>query len=96
MSNNWGVSHLDPLLFMPILLQLVLLERRTVFRKGDAYVLPVLHIAILFFVVSVFAEYLFPRWSGRFTADIRDVGCYALGALAFAYLWNKPCGKDGK
>lgn len=36
-------SYLDPLLFLPILLQLILLERRFVFGKGSQYVLSWYH-----------------------------------------------------
>ncbi|MFC3198379.1 hypothetical protein ACFOET_12215 [Parapedobacter deserti] len=83
-------NYLDALLFMPILLHLVLWERRAIFAQGGAHVLHPLHILIILALASVFAEHLLPRWSARFTADVWDMVCYAVGALLFIYYWNKP------
>jgi len=90
---NWNFSlidaYLDPLLFMPILLHLILWERRFIFKKGTHYILPWIQILALFIFVSVLCEFFFPRWSARFTMDYWDVLCYAIGALVFGLFLNK-------
>lgn len=83
-------NYLDPLLLMPILLHLMLWERRIVFKKDLQYVFSLLEVTILFIVVSFVAEYLFPRWNAGFTADWRDVVCYACGTLIFYFFFNVP------
>lgn len=90
---NWNFpildAYLDPLLFMPILLHLILWERRFIFKKGRHYILPWIEILAFFILVSVLCEYLFPRWSTRFTLDYWDVLCYAIGAMIFGLFLNK-------
>lgn len=83
-------SYLDPLLFLPILLQLILLERRFVFGKDSQYVLSWYHIFGVVVLVSVLVELLFPVWSPLFTADYRDVICYLIGGTAFGVFFNVP------
>src|SRR5690606_35085535 len=61
-------SYLDPLLLMPLLLHLVLWERRYLFNKGQSYTLPLKDIIILLVIVSVLSEYALPLWSSAFTA----------------------------
>src|SRR5690606_16759880 len=81
-------SFLDPLLFLPILLQLVLLERRFVFGKGTQYVLSWFQILTVTVFVSVVCELLFPQWNPAFTADYIDVICYLLGGVIFGVFFN--------
>ena len=83
-------SFLDPLLFLPILLQLILLERRFVFGKGAPYVLSWFQILTVTVLVSVVCELLFPRWNPAFTADYIDVICYLLGGVIFGVFFNSP------
>lgn len=83
-------SYFDPLLFLPILLYLILWERRYWFGKGPHYVLSWLQIATIFVFVSIVAEYFFPRWSNDFTSDYLDVLCYAIGAVLFGVFLNRP------
>ncbi|MBL7706725.1 MAG: hypothetical protein JNM21_14360 [Taibaiella sp.] len=83
-------NYLDPLLLMPILLHLMLWERRILFKKDLHYVFSLFEVIVLFIVVSFVAEYLFPRWSMGFTADGWDVVCYACGTLIFYFFFNVP------
>lgn len=91
---NWHIpildAYLDPLLFMPILLYLILWERRFFFKKGTQYVLPWSQMLAIFALVSILCEFFFPRWSTRFTMDYWDVLCYFLGMLLFGFVFNKP------
>ena len=82
--------YFDPLLFMPILLHLILWERRFLFRKGIRYVLPWNQIISTLVFVSVLCEYFFPRWSNNFTMDYWDILCYTIGALIFGLFLNNP------
>ncbi|MCW5927001.1 MAG: hypothetical protein KIT80_08835 [Chitinophagaceae bacterium] len=83
-------SYLDAFLFMPILLHLILWERRLLFKKGESYTLSYADIFILFVVVSIVCEYFFPKWNKQFTVDFSDVICYLAGATLFALFFNKP------
>ncbi len=82
-------NYLDPLLFMPIILNFILWERRYLFKKGSDYTLPIPHVLILWICLSILTEYFFPRWNSGFTADILDVCCYGLGTLFFLLFMNK-------
>ena len=81
-------SFLDPLLFLPILLQLILLERRFVFGKGPRYILSWFQILTVTVFVSIVCELLFPRWNPAFTADYIDVICYLFGGVIFGVFFN--------
>lgn len=75
-------SYLDALICMPIILQLIVWERRLLLK--DAYYrLPLLHIMGYFILISLIVELLFPVLSNRFTADSWDIVCYAAGSLLF-------------
>lgn len=87
-------NYLDPLLLMPILLHLVLWERRILLKKGVHYVFSFPEAGMLFLVVSFVTEYLFPIWHSGFTADWRDVICYAIGTLTYYYCFNRPYKED--
>lgn len=88
-------SYLDPLMFMPILLHLILWEQRFLLRKGLLYVLPWKQIIAFLIIVSIFCEYFFPRWSNGFTRDYWDILCYTLGAVFFGLFLNRPL-KNGR
>ncbi|HUH19662.1 hypothetical protein [Albibacterium sp.] len=83
-------SFLDPILFLPILLQLILLELRFLIGKGPRYVLSWFQISIITVFVSVVCEILFPQWSSSFTADYKDVICYLVGGMVFGIFFNLP------
>jgi hypothetical protein len=75
-------NYADALVCMPIILQLVVWERRLLL-KDTCYHLPLLHIFGYFILISLIAELLFPKLSNRFTADSLDVVCYAIGSFVF-------------
>lgn len=81
-------SYLDPILFLPILLHLLLWERRYIWKKGLSYKFTWREIFSVFLIVSIFAEYFFPIWSSSFTRDYWDVLCYAAGAVFFGLFLN--------
>lgn len=83
-------SFLDPLLFMPILLHLMLWERRFLFGKGPCYILSWKRIICILVFVSVLCEFLYPYWDDSFTMDYWDILCYSIGALLFGLYFNDP------
>ena len=66
-------SYLDPLLCPPILLGLILMERRSLFKLGNEYTFSNLEIVIMTGVMALIFEIGFPYFSTKFTADIWDV-----------------------
>ena len=89
-------SYLDPLLLMPVLLHLLLWERRILFRKGINYTFSTFQIILIFILISFVTEYIFPKWNPKFTADIWDVVCYVLGTIYFHIYHNVPYQKKCK
>lgn len=83
-------SFLDPILFMPILLHLILWERRYLFGKGPGYVLSWSQMLMVLIFVSILCEYFFPQWNDKFTMDYWDIVCYAIGAFIFGRFLNLP------
>lgn len=92
-SIPWADSFLDPLLFLPILLHLMLLERRFVFGLGGEYTFRWYHIFCTVALISLICELLFPYWSAAFTSDYNDVICYAIGGVVFGIFQNAPVKK---
>lgn len=76
-------SYLDPLLMMPVLLHLVVLERRMVFRR-HAHRMPPDHILGYTILVALISEVAFPALSNLHTGHPLDVIVYAMGALVYA------------
>jgi hypothetical protein len=83
-------SYLDNLLAMPILLTLLLVERRWLFKKGSSYSLSVLEIVVATSYIVVISEVLFPLLSNKFKADCVDVVFFAVGSFIFHLTINKP------
>lgn len=75
-------SYLDPLLFMPIVLHLVVIERRIMLKVPD-YRLPPTHIFGYFLLISILCEIILPFLNSEMIADKWDVLCYALGTLIY-------------
>ena len=82
-------SFLDPLFLMPILLHLILWERRYIFGKGPLFILSWMQIVAIFIVISIVCEYLFPIWSDAFTRDPWDIVCYGIGSVVFGMFLNR-------
>jgi hypothetical protein len=81
-------SFLDPILFMPILLHLILWEQRFLFRKDYSYILSWRQMITVLIFVSILTEYFFPQWNNNFTMDYWDIICYLIGTLLFGLLLN--------
>lgn len=89
--------YLDNLLAMPIILTLLLFERRMLFKRGSHYRLPVLDVVVATIYIVFIAEVIFPLLSERFVTDWWDVLFYALGSMLFLLTINRlPSGKKGK
>ncbi len=86
----WVDNYLDPLLCMPILLTLLLAERRHLWGKGGQYCLTYKEIALAVVALSIIFEMVFPRLNARFVADWADVVAYIAGAVFFAWQLNRP------
>jgi hypothetical protein len=82
-------AYLDDLLCLPLTLGIILAVQRAYFRN-DSMTVPVAHIAFAVTALSLFFEALLPLYKGLYTADVLDVGVYALGALVFHLYINKP------
>lgn len=81
-------AYLDSFLLMPLLLTLLVVERRWLFRRGSGYCLKVLDIVMATLFIAVVAELVFPALSDRFTADWWDVLAYTLGSGLFYFTIN--------
>lgn len=81
--------YLDSFLAMPILLTLLVVERRLLFRKESGYCLKVWDVVIATIFIAFVVEVVFPAVSDRFTADWWDVVAYGLGSLLFYYTINR-------
>src|SRR5690606_27894965 len=75
-------SYLDPLLCMPILMHLIVWERKLLHR-WRIHTLPLLHIAGYFLLISILCEIVFPIWNQNMTADPWDIAFYALGGFIY-------------
>lgn len=85
--------YLDNLLAMPIILTLLLSERRILFKRGRNYRLPVLDVVVATIYIIFIAEVIFPMLSEDFRTDWWDVLFYALGSVLFLLTINRlPAG----
>ncbi len=84
--------YLDNLLAMPIILTLLLVERRILFRR-KTYRLSVLEIVMATLLIILVAEIVFPLLSRDFTTDWWDVVFYVLGSLIFYLTINRSIAK---
>ncbi|NUQ26157.1 MAG: hypothetical protein HUU34_19580 [Saprospiraceae bacterium] len=80
-------AHLDNVLCLPILLSMLLAERRWWWRRAD-YVIPASEVAIITIFLTLLFELAFPYWSAAFTADYWDAAAYAVGAGVFYFTIN--------
>ena len=81
--------YLDNLLAMPVILTLLLVERRWLFKKGEAYTLPLLDVVIATIFIVLITELLFPFLSKSFTSDWMDVVFYSIGSAVFYLTINQ-------
>ena len=76
-------SYLDNIVAMPIILTLLLAERRWLFKKGSNYQIPVIDTVVATLYIIFISEVFFPLLSQKFTADWKDLLFYALGSFVF-------------
>lgn len=81
--------YLDNFLATPILLTLLLVERRTLFGHGKNYRLTVTEVVIATVWIALVGELLFPYLSENFTSDAMDLLFYTLGSVLFYFTVNK-------
>lgn len=86
-------NYLDNLLATPILLTLMLVERRTLFRYGSDYTFGIQEVCLATVFIAVVGEVLFPALSNEFTFDWLDFIFYSAGTLLFYVTINKSDGK---
>lgn len=84
--------YLDNLLAMPIILTLLMIERRYLLGRKHTYSLSLLEIFIATVFIIVVAEIAFPLLSRDFTTDWWDVLFYALGSTIFYLTVNQTAG----
>jgi hypothetical protein len=88
-ANTPFLQHyLNDLLFVPLTLtSAVFLQRNFVLRQ-PAYQLSKWQIGLCVVYISVMFEGVIPLFKTRYTADIRDIACYAAGGWLFYQFGN--------
>jgi hypothetical protein len=81
-------QYLDNLVAPPILLTLLVAEKRILFKRSQTYTLSVLEVCMATILIALVSEYLFPYLSNEFIFDWLDIVCYALGSLLFYFTIN--------
>lgn len=89
-------AYLDNILAMPIILPLLLAERRYLFKRGSVYHLPLLEVILATIYVSLISELLFPLLSSRFTFDWLDFVFFFAGAAAYLVMERNRLKKKDK
>lgn len=87
-------NYLDNLLAIPILLTLLLVERRTLFRRGTNYRMTAAETMVATLFIAAVGEWLFPLLSDDFTFDWMDFFWYGVGAVLFHISINKRQAAD--
>jgi len=81
--------YLDNLLAMPIILTLLLAERRWLFKKGSNYLLPLPDTILTTTYIIFMSEIVFPLLSSKFVTDWKDAVFYTLGSFIFYFAINR-------
>jgi hypothetical protein len=82
-------AYLDNFLAMPVILTLLVAERRYLFRRGTDYRLTLLEVILAIAYVSAVSEWLFPLLSNRFITDLPDVLFFFAGAGLYYFFQEK-------
>jgi radical SAM superfamily enzyme YgiQ (UPF0313 family) len=82
-------AYLDDLLAMPVILGITLQVYRWIHPLKDGFTFSKTQVFVGWLYFSFLFEFLLPRWSSTYTADLLDVVCYGIGAIAFYKLINK-------
>lgn len=94
LQKGFGVSlpfidpYLDSLLAMPIILTLLLWERRVLFKKGSQHRLSILEVVVATLFIAMVSELIFPMLSSKFTSDWWDLLFYMCGSILFMLTIN--------
>ncbi len=81
--------YLDNLLAMPIILTLLMIERRYLLGRNQSFRLSALEIIIATIVIILAAEVIFPILSRNFTTDWWDLFFYSAGSVIFWLTINR-------
>ena len=84
-APQWIFSYLNDFLVIPIVAT-ICLHGIWLLKNSKAIRLNGFTIASLVALYSIYFEYYLPQTSPRYTGDIWDVLCYALGGLVFYFL----------
>ncbi|MFK8162955.1 MAG: hypothetical protein AB8H12_10880 [Lewinella sp.] len=84
-STPWVDAYLDPLLALPVLLGLLLFERRLIFNVRR---LSGLEVGLVSVVLMLIFEEGFPRLQPAFVRDNYDHLAYLVGAIYFWHVIN--------
>lgn len=88
-GNKFILHHLNDLMILPIALTAAL-NVVWLLKKDQSIRLGLLTIICAFALYSIYFEYYLPNHMERYTADIYDVLCYAVGAGIFYALQKLP------
>jgi len=75
-------NYLDDLLFFPIVLPLLLIERRWLLKNKNYY-FSLLECVVIVLVISLFFEEIVPLFLNSFTKDYFDYLAYFVGAIYY-------------
>ncbi len=81
-------NYLDNFLAMPVILFLLLAEKKYIYKQKDQK-LSLLFVIIATLYVALVTEWLFPLLSERFTADWFDLVFYSLGSAFYYFFMNR-------
>jgi hypothetical protein len=84
----WVHEYLDDLLAMPVVLGIALQVFRWIHPQKENFRFSKTQVAVGCLYFSFLFEFLLPKWSKIYTADIWDVLAYAIGAVAFYVFIN--------
>lgn len=88
----WVHEYLDDLLAMPVVLGITLQVFQWIHPKKEKFRFSKIQVAVGWIYFSFLFEFLLPKYSERYTADVWDVFAYGIGAVAFYVLINVNSG----
>jgi hypothetical protein len=90
-SPKWVNNYLDDFLLIPIFLGSALMVQQAIvfdqfsFKKGQIFA--------VWLVFSILFEFIFPKITSAYVADVWDILAYGLGAIYFKVFLNYPAKK---
>lgn len=88
----WVHEYLDDLLAMPVVLGITLQVFQWIHPKKEKFRFSKTQVAVGWIYFSFLFEFLLPKYSERYTADVWDVFAYGIGAVVFYSLINVNSG----